>query len=455
MPTPVKNNFPSPSATPARAGTAPVSSDVTGGDAFQNELVRRRRQEAPDKPERAAPARKAEAKRTGKPKATARPARGKQTEKAQESGVATDRVEEPEEHPAAPAGGDLDAPQADDAPAADEAAGAELHEHDASEGAAAVVAGGLLTAPPAKSADAAETPDSDATAEADQPAAGQGSEDLLRARLVAHAADHAGENTNSEKQPADPAPSHAGKGPALFAPDGEDARAAAPASPEKHAAPASPSPATDPAAQVASSAQPVQIPTAAEHLPRTDKGTATEDPSDLAAGLPNARTEPAHVGATPASAAPPPPPEVRFATANHDNIVTSMRAEVLPNGGSMRIRLDPPQLGALQVTVQVRDGLITAAFETSNDEATRLLGHSLNQLKGVLESQGVAVDKLQVQQAPRDANPSGAHDDSRREQGGNRQEQDHQARQEQQRREMLQKMWRRLAGGQDPLDLTA
>jgi hypothetical protein len=67
----------------------------------------------------------------------------------------------------------------------------------------------------------------------------------------------------------------------------------------------------------------------------------------------------------------------------------------------------------------------------------------------------VAVDKLQVQQAPRDASASGANDDARRDQGGQSSEQEHNARQEQQRREMLQKMWRRLAGGQDPLDLTA
>lgn len=147
------------------------------------------------------------------------------------------------------------------------------------------------------------------------------------------------------------------------------------------------------------------------------------------------------------------PPELRFAAANHDNIVKSMRAEVLPNGGTMRIRLDPPQLGALQVTVQIRDGVVTAAFETSNDEATRLLGHSLNQLKGVLESHGVGVDRLQVQQSPRNEPQTGPRD-SQQDRSQSNPERDHAARQEQQRREMLQKMWRKLAGGGDPLDVT-
>ena len=145
---------------------------------------------------------------------------------------------------------------------------------------------------------------------------------------------------------------------------------------------------------------------------------------------------------------------MRFAAANHDNIVKEMRADLLPGGGSMRIRLDPPHLGALQVTVQVVNGMVTAAFETSNDEATKLLGHSLNQLKAVLESHGVGVDKLQVQQAPRDERPATAHDEGSRRRENPAHEQEHAARQEQQRREMLRKMWRRLAGGADPLDVT-
>jgi flagellar hook-length control protein FliK len=152
------------------------------------------------------------------------------------------------------------------------------------------------------------------------------------------------------------------------------------------------------------------------------------------------------------------PPEARFAAANHENIVKGMHAEVLPNGGTMRIRLDPPQLGALQVTVHVRDGVVTASFETSNDEATRLLGHSLNQLKAVLESHGVGVEKLQVQQAPRDEHANaprdGSRDDGSRHQGQTPYEQEQAARQEQQRKEMLRKMWRRLSGGADPLDVT-
>jgi len=69
----------------------------------------------------------------------------------------------------------------------------------------------------------------------------------------------------------------------------------------------------------------------------------------------------------------------------------------------------------------------------------------------VLESQGVSIDKLHVQQSARSDKPS-TGEESRQQQ----QHQDgHSARQEQQRKEMLRRMWRKLGVGNDPLDLVA
>lgn len=153
-----------------------------------------------------------------------------------------------------------------------------------------------------------------------------------------------------------------------------------------------------------------------------------------------------------APAAPPPvAPEAQFAQANHAGIVTALRSEIAGSNGTMHIRLDPPELGALQVTVRMRDGIMSAAFETSNDQATKLLSHTLGQLKQVLESQGVTIDKLHVQQSARSDKPSSGEDNSRQQphqDGGS-------ARQEQQRKEMIRRMWRRLGVGNDPLDLVA
>lgn len=149
--------------------------------------------------------------------------------------------------------------------------------------------------------------------------------------------------------------------------------------------------------------------------------------------------------------------EARFAEANYDNIVRGVQSELLASGGSMRLRLDPPQLGDLIIQVRMQDGVMTASFETSSDQATKLLSHNLGQLKGALEAQGVNVDKLQVQQAPKSEfsqnGGNNSDDPSRREGTGAFDSQS--ARQQQQRREMLQRMWRRLAGGGDPLDLVA
>ncbi len=150
----------------------------------------------------------------------------------------------------------------------------------------------------------------------------------------------------------------------------------------------------------------------------------------------------------PAAPAPQAPPEARFAETNHPKIISSVQGTLLPRGGTMQIRLDPPELGALNVIVKMHNGVMTAQFQTSNEDATRLLSHSLNLLKHSLESQGVTVDKLQVQQSrePRDASA-----DQQQRQNGEQQPQN----QEQQRREMLRRMWRRLANGSDPLDMVA
>ncbi|HEX2972501.1 MAG TPA: flagellar hook-length control protein FliK [Tepidisphaeraceae bacterium] len=142
--------------------------------------------------------------------------------------------------------------------------------------------------------------------------------------------------------------------------------------------------------------------------------------------------------------------ESRFAEINHPKIVTAVQSELLPDGGTMQIRLDPPELGAMQVRVEMRDGVLTASFQTANDDATRLLSHSLHQLRTSLESQGVSVERLHVEQVPREKLAGGMSED-----GQQQQAQDQSSQQEQQRREMLQRMWRRLAGDSDPLDLMA
>jgi flagellar hook-length control protein FliK len=202
------------------------------------------------------------------------------------------------------------------------------------------------------------------------------------------------------------------------------------------------------AAKLAPAAAPAQV-TASASVDAVDA---------LAATVKSAPAAPSDPTTSPAPGAPPAPSprELEFAQANHDRLVTAMRAQLLPRGGTMQIRLDPPELGSLQVAVHMLDGVMSVSFETSNDQATQLLSHSLTQLKHVLESQGVAVDRLHVQQAPRGEQSSGHSNDPDQQQHRHGAQGDEDlARQEQQRKEMLRRMWRRLALGSDPLDLVA
>ena len=178
---------------------------------------------------------------------------------------------------------------------------------------------------------------------------------------------------------------------------------------------------------------------------------------DLTASAPQA-TAPATAQTASASApAAALAPEARFAEDNHANIVREMRSQLMPGGGTMRLRLDPPELGPLSVTVRLRNGVMEASFEASSEGAAKLLSHSLGALKTSLESQGVNVERLNVQQVPKDqpAQNDGGRDGQQQRDGERDLQQEQSARQEQQRREMIRRMWRRLSGAQDPLDMVA
>jgi flagellar hook-length control protein FliK len=168
----------------------------------------------------------------------------------------------------------------------------------------------------------------------------------------------------------------------------------------------------------------------------------------------------AHSSSAPAAATPstnqqaPLPAEQVFMADNHGKIVDTIGGQLVPGGGTMRLTLDPPQLGALRITVQMHEGVMNASFETSNDQATRMLGHSLTDLKAALETQGISVGKLEVRQSSTDSG-SRQSDSKQSPTGEAALQQEEQARQERQRKEMLQRMWERVSIGSDDLDMVA
>ena len=182
----------------------------------------------------------------------------------------------------------------------------------------------------------------------------------------------------------------------------------------------------------------------------SEKSADTDLPDVLSATNPTTtKVQPAGVQTPVANV----PVERQFAEKNVDSIVTSIRGELASKGGTVHLRMDPPTLGTVQIRVDVdANGVLTASMQTSNEQATQLLSHSLSHLKNALESAGVTVDRIQVRQAPSaDASSQQNNESQERQQNPH----DHPARQEQQRREMLQRMWAKLSLGSDPLDLVA
>jgi flagellar hook-length control protein FliK len=62
----------------------------------------------------------------------------------------------------------------------------------------------------------------------------------------------------------------------------------------------------------------------------------------------------------------------------------------------MRIMLSPPELGALQVQVTQKDGVITAHLEAESGSTQQLLANNLPQLRDSLAQQGLQVDQIDV-----------------------------------------------------------
>lgn len=83
-----------------------------------------------------------------------------------------------------------------------------------------------------------------------------------------------------------------------------------------------------------------------------------------------------------------------------DQIVLGLQSKIDPKNTKAEIHLNPPNLGALKVSVSISDGQLTAEFTAQNQMVRDLLSNNIDRLRNVLEGQGVSVDRLAVQTAP-------------------------------------------------------
>lgn len=78
------------------------------------------------------------------------------------------------------------------------------------------------------------------------------------------------------------------------------------------------------------------------------------------------------------------------------------------SGQQMQLHLNPPQLGALQVDVSFRDGVMSARLEAQTSTTQQILVDNLSQLKESLTQQGVNFDRIDVRLAGSGTGSSGS-----------------------------------------------
>jgi flagellar hook-length control protein FliK len=66
------------------------------------------------------------------------------------------------------------------------------------------------------------------------------------------------------------------------------------------------------------------------------------------------------------------------------------------DGGQIRLRLSPPELGSLRLEVTLRDGVMTARLEAETVAAHTVLSESLPQLRERLAEQGIQVERFDI-----------------------------------------------------------
>jgi len=109
------------------------------------------------------------------------------------------------------------------------------------------------------------------------------------------------------------------------------------------------------------------------------------------AGLPGARAAEAAAGSNGRL-----PPEGVLAAKVINQIVRAAKVHLFEGGGNVALRLEPPHLGTVHMTVTAANGAVTAAIQTSTESAKQVLESDLAGLKQALGDAGVKVDSINV-----------------------------------------------------------
>ena len=107
------------------------------------------------------------------------------------------------------------------------------------------------------------------------------------------------------------------------------------------------------------------------------------------APAPTATAGAADATATTVTVAPPPPAEQLV------SVLTPMRTA--PNGTyTLRLELKPPELGRVEMRVEMRDGVLHASIHADHEGSAQLVRDALGELRDRLDAEGVHTGELTV-----------------------------------------------------------
>ena len=161
-----------------------------------------------------------------------------------------------------------------------------------------------------------------------------------------------------------------------------------------------------PVAATKAVASPIVADVVADIADASSKGDATNDAGDKAAKPVAAKTETA-IGPlgramravtditrgdqTASTEATPQVDPARFVSR-----VTKAFQTAHERGGTLQLRLSPPELGAMRIQLSVKDGVMSASLETDNANARRVLLDHLPALRDRLAEQNIRIDRFDV-----------------------------------------------------------
>ncbi len=85
---------------------------------------------------------------------------------------------------------------------------------------------------------------------------------------------------------------------------------------------------------------------------------------------------------------------------NVSRVLRAAQTGLRQQGGSVTLRLMPPEMGVVRVHMQISDGIVRAQFATDTQQARQLLQQHMESLRQGLERQGLTVERLNVQTMP-------------------------------------------------------